>query len=197
MYRRLSKNIRFAKNCPPQPMNKQKGDKKKKAFFTCMINLLVAEAIINVSCDCDPRELTFFTRNQHPLRTLSRRVDGAFPSVTNPKAIWEIKEYYYTTTFGRGFSVLRILRLSSTPEFLSREDPRNSPFGEFRGHADFQVRREKNLCPRFLNGEICHPFIIESENSRVLGSVLTKKPASHVCSQRKHGDFSRVIDPSL
>ena len=48
----------------------------------------------------DPRELTFFTRNQHPLRTLSRRVDGAFPSVTNPKAIWEIKEYYYTTTFG-------------------------------------------------------------------------------------------------
>lgn len=100
MYRRLSKNIRFAKNCPPQPLNKQKGDKKKKAFFTCMINLLVAKAIRNVSCDYDPRELTFFTRNQHPLRTLSRRVDGAFPSVTNPKAIWEIKEYYYTTTFG-------------------------------------------------------------------------------------------------
>jgi hypothetical protein len=35
-----------------------------------------------------------------PLRTLSRRVDGAFPSVVNPIAIWEIKEYYYTTTFG-------------------------------------------------------------------------------------------------
>ena len=35
-----------------------------------------------------------------PLRTLSRRVDGALPSVVNPIAIWEIKEYYYTTTFG-------------------------------------------------------------------------------------------------
>jgi hypothetical protein len=27
-------------------------------------------------------------------------VDGAFPSVVNPIAIWEIKGYYYTTTFG-------------------------------------------------------------------------------------------------
>ena len=35
-----------------------------------------------------------------PLRTLARRVDGAFPTAVNPIAIWEIKEYYYTTTFG-------------------------------------------------------------------------------------------------
>lgn len=35
-----------------------------------------------------------------PLRTLARRVDGAFPSAVNPIAVWEIKEYYYTTTFG-------------------------------------------------------------------------------------------------
>jgi len=34
------------------------------------------------------------------LRTLARRVDGAFPSPVDPVAIWEIKEYYYTTTFG-------------------------------------------------------------------------------------------------
>ena len=100
MYNRLSKKTHFKKNGPPQPMNKQKGDKKKKAFFTCMINLLVAKSIGTNQCDYDPRELTFFTRNQHPLRTLSRRVDGACPSATNPKAIWEIKEYYYTTTFG-------------------------------------------------------------------------------------------------
>jgi len=33
-------------------------------------------------------------------RTSVRRVDGAFPSVINPVAIWEIKEYYYTTIFG-------------------------------------------------------------------------------------------------
>ncbi len=100
MYMRLSKKIRITSKFPPQPMNKQKGDKKKKAFFTCMINLLIAQAIGNKQCDYDPHELTFFIRNQYPLRTLSRRVDGAFPSTTNPKAIWEIKEYYYTTTFG-------------------------------------------------------------------------------------------------
>ena len=35
-----------------------------------------------------------------PLRTLARRVDGAFPSAINPVAVWEIKEYYHTTTFG-------------------------------------------------------------------------------------------------
>ena len=34
------------------------------------------------------------------MRTLARRVDGAFPSPVDPVAIWEIKEYYYTTTFG-------------------------------------------------------------------------------------------------
>lgn len=27
-------------------------------------------------------------------------MDGCFPSCVNPVAIWEIKEYYYTTTFG-------------------------------------------------------------------------------------------------
>jgi hypothetical protein len=39
-------------------------------------------------------------RNGSPLRTLARRVDGAFPSAVNPVAIWEVKEYYHTTTFG-------------------------------------------------------------------------------------------------
>lgn len=27
-------------------------------------------------------------------------MDGAFPSAVDPIAIWEIKEYYFTTTFG-------------------------------------------------------------------------------------------------
>jgi hypothetical protein len=35
-----------------------------------------------------------------PLRTLARRVHGAFPSTVNPVAVWEYKEYYHTTTFG-------------------------------------------------------------------------------------------------
>ena len=35
-----------------------------------------------------------------PLRTLARRIDGAFPSAVNPVAVREIKEYYHTTAFG-------------------------------------------------------------------------------------------------
>lgn len=84
----------------PLPMNKQKGDKKNYAFLTGIVNMLVEANIGDVPCDYDPRSLTTVTRDRMPLRTLARRVDGAFPSVVNPVGIWEIKEYYYTTTFG-------------------------------------------------------------------------------------------------
>jgi len=86
-------------NCP-LPMNKQKGNKKDFAFFTCIINMLIESNSKGFSCNYDPRELTAFTKNNSPFRILSRRVDGAFPNIINPVAIWEIKEYYYTTTFG-------------------------------------------------------------------------------------------------
>lgn len=81
-------------------MNKQKGDKKKPAYLTAMVNMLIHANIGDHECDFDPRELTTFTHMGAPLRTLARRIDGAFPSVVNPIAVWEIKEYYYTTTFG-------------------------------------------------------------------------------------------------
>lgn len=84
----------------PLPLNKQKGEKKNYAFLTCIVNMLVEANIGDFSCDYDPRSLTTITHDSMPLRTLSRRVDGAFPSVINPVAIWEIKEYYYTKTFG-------------------------------------------------------------------------------------------------
>ena len=84
----------------PLPMNKQRGRKKAPAYFTCMINMLIEAAAKGKECDYDPRALTTVTSNRVPLRTFSRRMDGAFPSVVNPIAVWEIKEYYYTTTFG-------------------------------------------------------------------------------------------------
>jgi hypothetical protein len=90
---------RLKPNCP-LPMNKQKGKKKNYAFMTCIVNMLVQESIGDAPCDYDPRSLTTMTHNAMPQRTLARRVDGAFPSVVNPVGIWEIKEYYYTTTFG-------------------------------------------------------------------------------------------------
>ncbi len=88
--------------CPqcPLPMNKQKGDKQTHAYFTGVINMIIEAHCHGLPCDYDPRELTTVTRNNAPLRTLARRVDGAFPGPVNPIAVWEIKEYYYTTTFG-------------------------------------------------------------------------------------------------
>jgi len=84
----------------PLPMNKQKGEKKAEAYLTCIINMIVEAHSLGYPCDYDPRQLTTVTREGSPLRTLARRVDGAFPNAVNPIAIWEIKEYYYTTTFG-------------------------------------------------------------------------------------------------
>ncbi|MCA0890480.1 DUF7687 domain-containing protein [Qipengyuania flava] len=82
------------------PMNKQKGDKKKVAYLTAMVNMLIEANADGMEYDHDPRQLTTVTREGMPLRTLARRVDGAFPSAVNPVAVWEIKEYYHTTTFG-------------------------------------------------------------------------------------------------
>jgi len=93
LYRKLSPKC-------PIPMNKQKGEKKAPAYLTAIINMLVEANSNGSECDYDPHVLTTITKNNFPLRTLARRVDGAFPSSVNPIAIWEIKEYYYTTTFG-------------------------------------------------------------------------------------------------
>jgi hypothetical protein len=87
------------KSCP-LPYNKQKNEKKARAYFTCIINMLVWRYTQGRPCSYDPRKLTAVTKDNKPLRTMARRVDGAFPATVNPIAIWEIKEYYYTTTFG-------------------------------------------------------------------------------------------------
>lgn len=84
----------------PLPMNKQKDEKRDHSFLTGLVNMIVEKNKGELDCDYDPKELTAITKDGFPIRTLSRRVDGAFPSVIDPKAIWEIKEYYYTTTFG-------------------------------------------------------------------------------------------------
>jgi hypothetical protein len=84
----------------PLPMNKQKGDKRAPAYFTGIINMLIEANAAGLTCDYDPRSLTIVTRNGLLIRTLARRLDGAFTGPIDPVAVWEIKEYYYTTTFG-------------------------------------------------------------------------------------------------
>ena len=90
---------RLSPNCP-LPMNKQKGPMRAHNFLTCIVNMLVEDGIKGLPCDYDPRRLTTLTQGEKPARTLSRRLDGCFPGTVNPIAAWEIKEYYYTTTFG-------------------------------------------------------------------------------------------------
>ena len=84
----------------PPVMNKQKGTMAKPAYLTCLVNMIVEQVAGQAGFNANPGALTTFTRNRMPLRTLSRRVDGAIPGVVNPVALWEIKEYYYTTSFG-------------------------------------------------------------------------------------------------
>ena len=62
--------------------------------------MLTEYALDDQNFDADPRRLTVVTQEGRPLRTFSRRMDGAYPSVIDPVAVWEVKEYYGTTTFG-------------------------------------------------------------------------------------------------
>jgi hypothetical protein len=90
------------------PVNKQKGQMARINYYTAMINILAERVIRNSSkydgslgFNDDPRGLAFVLNENHELiGASSRRFDGAYPDIVNPKAVWEIKEYYYTTTFG-------------------------------------------------------------------------------------------------
>ena len=81
-------------------MNKQSGDKRHPSYLSEIVNLITERELGGVLFDPDPAVLTVITDDGKPARTLSRRVDGAYPSVVDPQAIWEVKEYYGTTTFG-------------------------------------------------------------------------------------------------
>ncbi|MCT3246853.1 hypothetical protein EFP02_07280 [Lactiplantibacillus plantarum] len=90
----------------PFPKNKQKGEKRAYAYFTGIINMLTAYSIISkdvnrlTNINYDPRNLATYTTHEKLVFTSSRRFDGAIPAISNPKLVWEIKEYYYTTSFG-------------------------------------------------------------------------------------------------
>lgn len=89
------------------PLNKQKGEMKQVAFFTAIINILAEKTIREETgrnirgFDDDPRSLMYlWDNNRNIIGASSRRFDGAFPSIESPLMVWEIKEYYYATTFG-------------------------------------------------------------------------------------------------
>ena len=90
------------------PLNKQKGAMKQVAFFTAIINIIAEKTIREITgntrslgFDDDPRGLVYvWDDNNRIIGASSRRFDGAYPSIESPKMVWEIKEYYYATTFG-------------------------------------------------------------------------------------------------
>lgn len=96
------------------PLNKQKNEKRDYAYFTGIINILTETTLRKLASEHgliygknrdlffndNPLNLSYIYNRQGLSSTLSRRFDGAIPDIANPKAIWEIKEYYYTTTFG-------------------------------------------------------------------------------------------------
>jgi hypothetical protein len=82
------------------PLNKQSGEKRHEAYMTCIVNMLTEQALAGRKFDDNPRGLVAVTRGGILLRTFSRWMDGAYPARVDPIAIWEVKEYYGTTTFG-------------------------------------------------------------------------------------------------
>lgn len=86
------------------PFNKQKGAKRDIDFLTATSNILISHHLQGREFDQDPRRLPVFTEDGVIVGSMSRRMDGAFPTCTNPVALWEFKCYYYTTTFGSKIS---------------------------------------------------------------------------------------------
>ena len=78
------------------------------AFFTAIINIIAEKTIREITgksyplgFDDDPRSLAYILDDDNRIiGASSRRFDGAYPNIENPKLVWEIKEYYYATTFG-------------------------------------------------------------------------------------------------
>lgn len=82
------------------PMNKQTGDKAHHSYLTGIVNLLTEQALAGRRFAENPNGPITITKDKRPVRTLARRMDGAYPALNNPDSCWEIKEYYGTTTFG-------------------------------------------------------------------------------------------------
>ena len=81
-------------------MNKQKGEKKHPAYLTNIVSLLAENVLGEDGFVDDARRLSFINNSRGIQYAFSRRFDGALPTTVNPKAVWEVKEYYGTKTFG-------------------------------------------------------------------------------------------------
>ena len=84
----------------PIPMNRQTGEKRHEAYLSALVGMLAEEVLGAENLVNDSNCLSILTSEGELQGVFSRRFDGAVPSTVNPIAIWEVKEYYGTTTFG-------------------------------------------------------------------------------------------------
>ncbi len=82
------------------PMNKQKGEKRHHAYLASLVAMIAENELGPDGFIDDARRLSVLTSSDGLEGIFSRRFDGAIPDTRNPIAVWEIKEYYGTTTFG-------------------------------------------------------------------------------------------------
>jgi len=81
-------------------MNRQKGEKRHEAYLSSMVAMFAEEAFGHDGFVNDAQNLTILTEDNALVGIFSRRFDGAIPSTRDPIALWEVKEYYGTTSFG-------------------------------------------------------------------------------------------------
>ena len=81
-------------------MNCQKEEKRHEAYLAALVGMLAEEALGAENLVNDAKSLAILTDKGALQGIFSRRFDGAVPDTINPIAIWEVKEYYGTTTFG-------------------------------------------------------------------------------------------------
>jgi len=81
-----------------EQLNKQGSN--QPLVFANSVNL-VLEKETGIEFDPNPRMLpTVLDSDRNLQMTLPKWPDGAFPTARNPRAIWEVKEFYSSTTFG-------------------------------------------------------------------------------------------------
>lgn len=82
-------------------MNKQKGEKRHESYLACLVQVQAEHILGYGNFNNDPQKLAYLTNENDILtKCFARRFDGAVPGIENPKVVWEVKEYYGTTTFG-------------------------------------------------------------------------------------------------
>ena len=93
----------FIKEFKPQSkiiMNKQKKEKKHPSYLSNLVSFNCEKIIGIDNFNNDPQKLSVIIEDKKISQVFSRRFDGEIYKDNNPIAVWEVKEYYGTTTFG-------------------------------------------------------------------------------------------------